>query len=279
MFVIKRTAYDTAVAIGRREASGPGCALPPQGAVEVRDAFFSAIVHDLAQPLTVVRGSVQLLQRRLADGACLSAADLSEELSLIASSTEGMVEMVAELLDVARLQAGQALELNRQSTDLAAIVRELVRAQQGQADRHVLRLELGEMPELVGQWDATRLRRMIGNLLSNAVKYSPAGGEVLVRLGLDDPGGPSGAWAVLQVQDHGVGIPTADLARVVEYFQRGSNVVEQIHGTGIGLATARRIAHAHGGALALASQEGAGTTVTVRLPRGPLASEPPSAPQ
>jgi signal transduction histidine kinase len=116
---------------------------------------------------------------------------------------------------------------------------------------------------VVGLWDQARLARVLVNLLSNAIKYSPAGGEVRVSVGRQEDA--AGAWAVLAVQDHGVGIPVSDLSRIFERFQRGGNVAA-IGGTGIGLAGARQIVAQHGGSIGVESHEGVGSTFTVRLP-------------
>lgn len=107
---------------------------------------------------------------------------------------------------------------------------------------------------------AIRRERVLNNLLSNAVKYSPAGGEIVVRVRTD------GDEAVLEVTDPGIGIPPADLARIFVRFSRGSNVIGRISGTGIGLTLVRQIVEQHGGVVAVESQLERGTTFRVRLP-------------
>jgi signal transduction histidine kinase len=92
------------------------------------------------------------------------------------------------------------------------------------------------------------------------VKYSPNGGAVLISVAC------AGGDAVLAVRDHGVGIPAADLPHVFERFRRARNVTDVIEGTGIGLADVHQIVRQHGGSVQIDSQEGEGTTVTVRLP-------------
>jgi signal transduction histidine kinase len=100
--------------------------------------------------------------------------------------------------------------------------------------------------------------------VENAIKYSPAGGDVVVRVSRVEDG--DGSWAALDVADQGIGIPEADLGRVFERFHRGSNVVGRVLGTGIGLAGVRDIVEQQGGSAEVESQEGTGTTVSVRLP-------------
>jgi signal transduction histidine kinase len=114
---------------------------------------------------------------------------------------------------------------------------------------------------VIGDWDGPRLRRVLDNLLSNAIKYSPAGGEVVVTLAAD------GDSAVLRVRDQGLGIPAEDLPHIFERFRRARNAAE-IVGTGLGLSGARQLVEQHGGTIQVESQEGAGSTFTVRLPLG-----------
>jgi signal transduction histidine kinase len=104
---------------------------------------------------------------------------------------------------------------------------------------------------------------VLANLLDNALKYSPAGGTIRVGVSRDD--GPPEV-GVLTVEDQGVGIPEADLGRIFERFQRGTNVVGEIAGTGIGLASARHIVECHGGTITAASRQRRGAMFTVRLP-------------
>ena len=114
---------------------------------------------------------------------------------------------------------------------------------------------------MTGDWDGGRLSRVLNNLLSNAVKYSPGGGEIVVRVSSDS------GWAIVMVEDHGLGIPAADLPHVFEPFHRGGNAVRSIGGAGIGLASVRQIVEAHGGSVEVSSRVGEGSTFIVRLPR------------
>jgi signal transduction histidine kinase len=117
---------------------------------------------------------------------------------------------------------------------------------------------------LIVNADGSRLERVIRNILDNAIKYSPDGAIVTVRLRRDDD--ESGSWAVLEIEDRGIGIPEADLPFVFERFRRGINVAGHIAGSGIGLTGAQQIVSQHGGAIAAESVEGKGSTFTLRLP-------------
>lgn len=239
-------------------------------AVRIRNEFLSAISHDLGNPVAAIRLESRRLQEAPA-GAC--SPEIREGLSQIEAAAGRMWRQVEELLDLARLQVGRTLEMNWQTVDLVAIVRDLVAAEQGTTDRHQLRLQVDEQ-QLLGEWDATRLERVITNLLSNAVKYSPEGGDVVVRVS-QQRSDEKRRWAVLEVQDSGIGIPAADLPHVFERFYRASNVRGRFAGTGIGLAGARQIVAAHDGDLSVESDEGVGTKVRVRLPLYDLGDEAP----
>jgi signal transduction histidine kinase len=117
-------------------------------------------------------------------------------------------------------------------------------------------------PELIGRWDAERLERLLGNLLANAINYSPEGGPIEVGITTD----AGGCEAIITVRDQGLGIPPDDLPHIFDRFHRGRNVVNRIPGSGIGLTGARQIVEEHGGTIAVESEEGKGTTFTVRLP-------------
>ncbi len=228
-------------------------------AIAVRDEVLAAVSHDLKAPLTVISGRAQLLARQLKRMNGEQAQQLTGGLREIEASARRMRVWIDELVDVARLQVGQELRLNRAPTDLVALAREAAAEYQETSERHRLRVEAAE-PELVGEWDAEHLQRVLANLVSNAIKYSPDGGEVSICVERN------GAMAVVAVRDYGVGIPPADLPHLFEQFHRASNVVGRIAGTGIGLAASRHIVEQHGGTIEVDTREGIGSTFTVRLP-------------
>jgi signal transduction histidine kinase len=117
---------------------------------------------------------------------------------------------------------------------------------------------------VIGYWDVARLERVISNLLSNATKYGPDEGRISIKVVREEDA--TGAWATLMVQDEGLGIPASDLPRVFDPFYRGGNVSGRILGTGMGLTSVRHIVEQHGGTVTVASYEGTGTIITVKLP-------------
>jgi signal transduction histidine kinase len=133
----------------------------------------------------------------------------------------------------------------------------------GDASAHRIVVKASDEP-LVGWWDQVRLRRVVENLLGNAMKYSPVDSDILVTLAADLV--PHAKFAVLAVQDHGMGIADDDLPYIFELFYRGKNGVHTVDGMGIGLAGSRHIVEQHGGTITAESQEEAGSVFTVRLP-------------
>jgi signal transduction histidine kinase len=234
-----------------------------QQAVDTRDAVLAAASHDLKNPLAAIKGAVQLLQRQAARAGGVPPARLTAGLASVDAAVSRMAAQLDELLDVAHLEVGRPLDLRRRPTDLVAAAYQAVGEHQPTTTRHRLQVHAA-VPSLVGSWDAARLDRVLANLLSNAIKYSPAGGTITVELLREHD--DNGDWAVLRVRDQGMGIPAADVPHVFERFHRGRNVGGQIRGSGIGLAGVRQIVEQHGGTIAVESQEGVGSTFTVRLP-------------
>jgi signal transduction histidine kinase len=237
----------------------------------LKDNFLASISHDLRNPLTAASATSQVLLRRLDRTGAVEPERLRAGLESIGSSALQMSRLLDELLDHARLRLDRPLELKQVRTDLVELARRVARAHDSASDRHNIELRVME-DSLVGFWDDERLERVLQNLLSNAIKYSPAGGRVLVHVESENNNGRH--WAVVVVQDEGVGIPETELDRVFTPFYRGSNVSQQIAGTGIGLATAREVVQQHGGSISVESVLGTGTTFRIRLPLEDLPSSP-----
>jgi signal transduction histidine kinase len=226
-------------------------------AVRIRDEFLSSVAHDLKNPLGAIKGFVQLVQRQLRRGDALDRTRLMEHLDRIDSMITRTTLQIDELLDLARLQADQPLPLSLGPVDLVALAQR-VAGWHATSVSHRIQVE-ARADELVGVWDGHRLERVLSNLLENALKYSPAGGVVSVWVTQEED------WAVLTVEDEGMGIPQEDLPHVFERFYRAANAAH-LSGTGLGLAGARQITEQHGGAITIASVQGQGTRVTLRLP-------------
>lgn len=237
-----------------------------EDALEARNAFLSSVSHDLKTPLTSIKGNAQMLQLRVKRGALSSPegiARLQQGLGTIETSVKKMKTMIDDLLDLAQLQAGQMLTFETSEEDFVALVQRVVQEQQVTTTRHQLTFKT-LVPTLLVSIDATRIERVVGNLLNNAIKYSPVGGEVTISLSQEQR--EASSWAILALQDQGIGIPAADLPHIFEPFRRADNSKGRIQGTGVGLTSAAQIIEQHAGTITVESAEGVGTLFTIRIP-------------
>lgn len=228
-----------------------------------RQTFMDSLAHDLRNPVAAIRGEGQLMSRRAQRGT-LDAERIARGLEVIEQSTGQMIQIIDEMVDTVYLNAGQPVDLNLVTVDLGELVTTTVgNAKAISPGRHV-RTAIHRTVTIHA--DRARLRRVIDNVVSNAIKYSPQGGDISVVV--DGSQDDAGAWALLIVSDQGIGIPAADLPQVFERFHRGGNV-DGISGSGIGLSGVRQLVEQHNGGITVASTEGVGTSVTIRLPVAP----------
>jgi len=225
----------------------------------LKDEFIGLVSHELRTPLTSIIGYVEMLRE---EGMSGPNADHCAE--VIERNAERLLRLVGDLLFLSRIQSGK-MAMEFRSADLADIAACTVEELRPEAQRkHIdLALSATAIPRLAV--DPTRIAQLLGNLLSNAVKFTPDGGRVEVRIGRE------GGQVVLAVADTGVGIPAADRERIFERFFRTAIATRQaVQGTGLGLTITKAIVEAHHGTIAVDSDEGRGSTFTVRLPLRPM---------
>jgi signal transduction histidine kinase len=228
----------------------------------LKDEFIDLVSHELRTPLASIIGFVEVLRE---EG--MSGPDADQCTEVIERNATRLQRLVADLLLLSQIQSGK-MAMDFRSADLAGIAVGAVERLRPEADHKRIDLVLSvttDMPPLAV--DPTRMAQLLGNLLSNAVKFTPDGGKVEVRLGTE------GDQAVLEVADSGIGIPAADRERIFDRFFRTALATQQaIQGTGLGLAITKAIVEAHNGTIAVDSDEGRGSTFTVRLPHQPPVS-------
>lgn len=225
---------------------------------QVKSDFLATVSHELRTPLTSIAGYVEILRERAAGPL---TADQDRMLDTVDRNTARLRHLIEDVLTLSKIESGAFISV-MQPVSLADIVSADVTALQPAAAAKGLALTwLDSDHSLMVSGDAGQLDRLVMNLLSNAVKFTPGGGSVRVGTGRD------GRMAVLQVTGTGTGIPAGEETELFTRFFRASNAVDRsIPGTGLGLAIVRMIVVNHGGEVDLVSHEGAGTTVTVRLP-------------
>lgn len=226
--------------------------------------FVADASHELRAPLTAIRANLELL----AEQPRMSATDREVAIAEAGREAERLSRLVADLLVLARADAGVGLQ--KQPVELDRLVLETVREVRRIAgDR---RLEIEGLDPAMVTGDVDRLKQLLLILLDNAIKYSLAGGRVGLRLQR------SGSEVELRIRDSGVGIAPADLAHVYERFYRADPArARDPGGTGLGLPIARWIIEQHEGEIDLVSELGRGTEAIVRLPAWPGGPDPGSA--
>ena len=224
---------------------------------QLRADFVSLVSHELRSPMAAVIGAARTLQDRW---RMLTAAQRESFLALIGDETARLAELVGDVLDTSRIEAG-TFSYRFEEVDLGRVVDEAVdTATLAQQDVPVVASVRGALPTIRG--DRARLRQVLGNLIENAVKYSPEGAEVRVSAAA-----ANGAVKIA-VRDAGPGIPRDQQARIFEKFGRVDVAGASKPGTGLGLFIARSIAEAHGGSLEVTSGAEPGSTFTLTLPVG-----------
>jgi PAS domain S-box-containing protein len=222
-------------------------------AEQFRERLMGIVSHDLRTPLHGISLTTEMLLRR--DDV---AGSVLAGVQRIARNTERMSRMITDLLDFTRARLGGGIPLQRRPGNLV----EWVRATLEEFDvSHPGRIVLSHEPgSYTGEWDPDRLAQAVSNLVGNALQHGARDTPVEVALRHEGP------LLVLTVHNQGPPIPEALLPRVFDPFRRAHTGTRQ--GLGLGLYIVQQLIHAHGGSLSVSSQVDAGTTFTVRLPRG-----------
>ena len=221
----------------------------------LRADFVSLVSHELRSPMAAVIGSSRTLQQRWRE---LRPEQRDSFLELIAAETTRLAQLVGDVLDTSRIEAG-TFSYAFTDVDVARLVQDTVAAAGiGQDEVSVVAAVNGMLPIVRG--DAERLRQVVVNLVDNAVKYSPAGSEVRVAAYAQ------GDQVVVDVTDRGTGIASDQQQLIFEKFGRAKTDGSVKPGTGLGLFIARSIAEAHGGSLEVRSALNRGATFTLALP-------------
>ncbi|WP_085907511.1 sensor histidine kinase [Kiloniella majae] len=223
--------------------------------------FLANMSHELRTPLNAIIGFSELISNGKENNLTLDRS--IEYATDIQNSGEHLLELINDILDVARVEVGQ-MEMREEPVDIKAIFASCIRMMQSQAVKGGLTLDSDtpeNIPYLFG--DRRQLKQILINLLANAVKFTPEGGTVNLYANYTETNG-----ITLSVSDTGIGIPEKDLARVQEPFTQIENTLAKKHnGTGLGLTISKALAECHGGYLDIQSSLGVGTTITVRFPK------------
>jgi two-component system sensor histidine kinase KdpD len=260
--VLSAFAAHIAVAYRQRELAEMARAMEPLAESDrQRTALLNAVSHDLRTPIAAAKAAISSLR---APEVSWSEADQRELLATAEQAMDRLTDLVTNLLDLSRLQAGALPVLIAPVgiDDIVARALEYVAA-----DRRVTVDVAADLPEVVA--DAGLLERVIANVVQNALRYTPLGSPVLIA------GSTHGEVVELRIIDRGPGIPSSALNAVFQPFQRGDDTPVDGAGVGLGLAIARGLSEAMGGTAHAEETPGGGATIVISLQAAtPLRAEP-----
>ena len=228
-----------------------------RNAEELKSTFISIVSHELRTPVTLIKGYASTLRR---DDAKWDRAVVRDSLTVIEEEADRLSQLIDDLLDASRLQAG-GLSLSQVDISLPALAARVAERFAPQSSKHTIIPDFPEnFPLVLG--DERRLEQVIANLVSNALKYAPKG-EIRIT------GSTRPSLVILCVSDQGPGIDARDLPRIFDRFYRSNNAVKQTKGAGLGLYLARAIVEAHGGRIWADPKADSGARICFSLPRQP----------
>lgn len=232
-----------------------------RGLEQLKTAFISTVSHELRTPLTSIKGFISTL---LADEEGFYSDEQRREfLEIIDTECDRLTRLIKDLLDVSRIEQGQAMGMYLEKVDVPALVQKVLTAQRSYARNHKLSMDFPpNFPEI--EADADKLDQILTNLVDNAIKYSPQGGNVRVTGKVI---GPESDQIWVQISDEGIGVSKEHLPKLFHNFYRVDNRDNrEIGGTGIGLALVKSLIEKHHGYVTMDSELGRGSEVTIVLP-------------
>lgn len=225
-------------------------------AEEVKSTFISIISHELKTPVALIKGYVGTLRR---EDAVWDRSVIQDSLKVIEEEADRLTELIENLLDASRLQAG-ALKINMSDVSLDRLAERLVERFRTQSSVHQFVVDFPQpFPVVLG--DEERLEQVLSNLLSNAIKYSPEGGEIRVS------GQARPDQVIVCVSDQGPGVAPEDIPYIFDRFYRASSAARTTKGAGLGLYLARAVIEAHKGRIWVDPKPGDGARICFSLPR------------
>ncbi len=223
--------------------------------LQAQSDYLSLVAHELRNPLTAITFAADILHKEEHHLNAHKRQKFIERIQVAAQSLNALLE---DILVLERASTNH-LEYTPQPLDLVTFCEEMVETFQFTSEQaHRFTLQVNGAAQMV-ESDEKLLWHLLNNLLSNAMKYSPLGGAIVLHLNFEPK------TVQIKVEDQGIGIPAYALSQLFVPFQRASNV-GAIPGTGLGLSIVKQCVDLHNGTIAIASEEGQGTTVIVQLP-------------
>ncbi len=228
---------------------------------KLRQEFTAMMVHELRAPLTAVRWSSESLIKNLSAAQGLPPEKIKETAVTIETASNNMLELVNDLLDVAKIEAGK-FDLNSQEYDLVEVVKEQAKVFTPQAEIKHININVTCPEKLKLKFDRVRISQVLGNLISNAIKYTDSG-----AIDIDLKTDSEAKQAVVGVKDSGIGVAREDLSELFSKFKQLKSGDRSRKGTGLGLVVSKGIIDSHGGKIWVESAgENLGSTFYFSLP-------------
>jgi signal transduction histidine kinase len=255
-----RRVVEIAVAEGEARAATELARAQLEAASRHKSEFLASMSHELRTPLNAVLGFSDVLLSRTAGEL---NDDQAEFVADIRASGAHLLELINDVLDLSKVEAGR-LEVDRRTFALGEVIAAAANLVRPRAEAGRIAVVVDVAPSAAEAYgDERRVKQVLVNLLGNAVKFTPPGGRIAVRAWADEAG------SHVAVADDGVGIAPEDQAAIFDDFAQVGDAALAREGTGLGLALARRLLELHGGAIAVESALGVGSTFTVTLPPAP----------
>lgn len=228
---------------------------------ELKSLFFTNITHEFRTPLTVILGMTDQIEK---------SPDkwLEKGVTLIRRNGNGLLNLISQMLDLSKLEAGK-LHLNMVQGDVIKYINYIIESFHSLIDSKNLRFHfLCEKPEIIMDYDPDKLLSILSNLLSNAIKFTEKEGNIYFMINTLAVS-KNQRELIVQVKDSGIGIPSSQLSHIFDRFHQVDHPSQALHqgrSSGIGLALTKELIKLMGGEIKVESQEGEGTTFTVTLP-------------
>ena len=224
----------------------------------MKTEFVASVSHELRTPLTSIKGFIRTLLDD-SDGY-YDRETQAEFYQIIDQECDRLVRLINDLLNVSRIEAGRALDLNLKLVDLGGLIAKVAANQESYTTRHQIEIRVPPgLPSVIA--DEDKIDQVLTNLINNAIKYSPDGGVVMTSAR------NTGAEVEISVQDHGIGIPREHLDKIFGRFHRvEGGDTRRAGGTGIGLYLVKHLVEAHYGRIWVQSEVGKGSTFTFTIP-------------
>jgi len=226
---------------------------------KMKSEFIAMVTHELRAPIAAVEQQLSVILNKMAGEVTQKQEQL---LSRAKERTKGLLDLIRDLLDLSKIEAGKMVQY-KEPLNLQEVIQRVIDLMRAASENKKIDLQFSPSPQIsLIHADRNSMEGIFTNLISNAIKYTPEGGKVWITLGEE------GGFVKASVSDTGIGIKKEDLPRIFDKFYRvRSTATRQIVGTGLGLSIVKSIVDAHLGSISVESEEGGGTIFTVLLPK------------